>query len=185
MCKANRPSYAKVRFPTEDGIFERSIACSLPAPLYLNVEGCERKRRRRQLAEKKPSTLKYGVARGGEEQLTKSPKQYWQTNCPRDKDTSASWEYKFEPDSNSQSQPTPGKTRNANNVKDSLSAISKNWKTYQSAFEQKPQNKNLTKAAESQIIIFSQNAEIQTSTPNQKTKPQKSKKWKSYKAVLQ
>ena len=38
MCKAGRPSYAKVTFATEDGIFERSLAFSLPAPLYLNVE---------------------------------------------------------------------------------------------------------------------------------------------------
>ena len=91
MCKAGRPSYAKVTFATEDGIFERSLAFSLPAPLYLNVEGCERKRRRRHLAEKKPSTLKYGVARGGEERIRKSQNQkYWKTKRPREKDIYAS-----------------------------------------------------------------------------------------------
>ena len=52
MCKAGRPSYAKVTFATEDGIFERSLAFSLPAPLYLNVEGCGHKRRSRQLEKK-------------------------------------------------------------------------------------------------------------------------------------
>ena len=91
MCKAGRPSYAKVTFATEDGIFERSLAFSLPAPLYLNVEGCERKRRRRHLAEKKLSTLKYGVARGGEERIRKSQNQkYWKTKRPREKDIYAS-----------------------------------------------------------------------------------------------
>ena len=52
MCKAGRPSYAEVTFATEDGIFERSVAFSLTAPLYLNVEGCEHKRGSRQHATK-------------------------------------------------------------------------------------------------------------------------------------